>query len=65
MLLWRSVKKHAGLNSLSTIDVRFADLIQTAIEYYFIYQARESSIDLYPWPKQLGVSKLAHLLKKP
>lgn len=67
MLLWRSVKKHAGSNSLSTKDVGFADLIQTAMEYYFIYQARESAIDLYPWPKQLGVSKLAHvvhLLKK-
>jgi len=63
MLLWRAIKKYAEINSGAKMEVSFSDLVQLAFEYNSIYQEKGSTIDSYAWPKQLGLSKMAYIVR--
>jgi predicted SAM-dependent methyltransferase len=62
MLLWRAIKKHVEILG-SKKEVLFSDLVQKAFEYNSIYHEKGLTIDSYPWPKQLGTSKLAYIVR--
>jgi hypothetical protein len=62
MLLWRAIKNQPEISSNGTREVSFADLAQRAFEYYLSYKERGSTIEAYPWPKSLPMSKLASVV---
>lgn len=62
MLLWRAIKNQKEIRPDDSNEVSFSDLALSAFEYYLNYKERGLTIEQYPWPKSLSISKMASVI---